>query len=86
MDLGITGFNKTLEVLMKNNLQFIGISNNKYNLLDYAIIEKQGIILGFLGYSNSGFVLPEKNIWINKLELKTIIKDIEFVPLTGKNS
>ena len=78
MDLGVAGFNKTLEVLMKNNLQFIGVSNNKYNL-DYIIIEKRGMKLGFLGYSNSGFVLPEKNICINKLKLKNILKDIKFI-------
>ena len=53
MDLGIEGFNETLDVLTKNNLQFIGVSNNKYKL-NYIIIEKQGIKLGYLGYSNSG--------------------------------
>ena len=57
MYLGIEGFNKTLEVLTKNNLQFISTSNNKY-ILNYIIIEKRGIKLGFLGYSNSGTKYP----------------------------
>ena len=78
MDLGIAGFNKTLEVLMKNNLQFIGVSNNKYNL-DYVIIEKQGIKLGFLAYAQCGEVFLKESIRINKLELKKITKDIEFI-------
>ena len=40
MDLGIARFNKILEVLMKNNLKFIGVSNDKYKL-NYIIIERQ---------------------------------------------
>ena len=78
MDLGIAGFNKTLEVLMKNNLKFIGVSNNKYNL-DYVIIEKQGIKLGFLAYAQCGEVFLKESMRINKLELKKITKDIEFI-------
>ncbi|HBY58148.1 MAG TPA: hypothetical protein DEG96_09910 [Candidatus Atribacteria bacterium] len=77
MDLGIEGFNETLNILAKNNINFIGARNNAKQ--DYIILEKQVIKLGFLGYSNSGLVLPEKNIWINKIELKTIIKDIEYI-------
>ncbi len=77
MDLGIAGFNETLEVLTKNNLKFIGVENRPEQ--NYTILEKQGIKLGFLGYSNSGFVLPENNICINKLELKKIIKDIKLI-------
>lgn len=61
MDLGIEGFNETLEVLIKNNLQFIGVSNNKYKL-NYIIIERQGIKLAFLAYMNNGFNLPKKGI------------------------
>jgi len=57
MDLGIEGFNETLNVLTKNNLKFIGVSNNKYTL-NYIIIEKRGIKLGFIGYSNSDIKYP----------------------------
>ena len=57
MDLGIEGFNETLDVLTKNNLQFIGVGNNKY-ILNYIIIEKRGIKLGFLGYLKDGTKYP----------------------------
>lgn len=77
MDLGVEGFNETLKTLTKNNINFIGARDNPEQ--NYVILDKQGIKLGFLGYSNSGYILPEKNIWINKLELKKIIKDIEFI-------
>lgn len=76
MDLGIEGFNKTLEILRKNNLNFIGARNKPEQ--NYTIFEKLGIKLSFLGYSHSGFILPQKNIWINKLDLKDIIKDIKL--------
>jgi len=75
MDLGIEGFNETLKTLIKNNINFIGARNTPEQ--NYIILEKQGIKLGFLGYSDSGFILPQKNIWVNKLEIKDIIRDIE---------
>jgi poly-gamma-glutamate synthesis protein (capsule biosynthesis protein) len=78
MDLGIEGFNETLDVLTKNNLQFIGVSNNKYTL-NYIIIEKRGIKLGYLAYAQCGEVFLKESICINKLELKKIIKDIKLI-------
>ena len=57
MDLGIEGFNETIDVLTKNNIQFIGVGNNKY-ILNYIIIEKRGIKLGFLGYLKDGTKYP----------------------------
>ena len=58
MDLGIAGFNKTLEVLMKNNLKFIGVSNKKQR--NYLIIEKQGIKIGFIAYTQFGETFSKK--------------------------
>ncbi|PKP61716.1 poly-gamma-glutamate biosynthesis protein [Candidatus Atribacteria bacterium HGW-Atribacteria-1] len=77
MDLGIEGFNETLKVLTKNNINFIG-ARNKFER-NYLIVEKQGIKSSFLSYTEDGFSLPEKNVWINKLEPKDIIRDIFFV-------
>lgn len=55
-DLGIDGFNETLEVLSRNDIQFIGVANQKFNS-SYLIVKKRGIKLGFLGYCESGFVI-----------------------------
>jgi len=49
MDLGLEGFNDTLEVLNRNDLKFVGAGNQKFNH-SYAIVERKGIKLGFLGY------------------------------------
>ena len=40
MDLGIEGFNETIDVLTKNNIQFIGVGNNKYILKNYTAYTK----------------------------------------------
>jgi len=77
MDLGITGFTETLELLKKHGLKTIGVRTKPKK--KYTIIEKKGIKLGFLGYSGSGFISAKKNTWINKIELKTIMKDIEAI-------
>jgi len=77
MDLGVEGFNKTLKVLNEKNLTFIG-ANNKPGR-NYAILEKEGIRLGFLGYCASCSSLPEKGVWINRIKLADIIRDIEAI-------
>jgi len=76
-DLGLEGFNNTLDVLDQNDLFYIGANNESGK--HYVIVEKKGIRFGFLGYTQGGFSLPEKGIWINKIEDTDIIKDIEHV-------
>jgi len=76
-DLGVEGFNETLDILRKNNLTFIGASNKAGK--NCVILEKKGIKFGFLGYAQGGFSLPEKSIRINKIEAADIIKDIEYI-------
>lgn len=79
IDLGVEGFNKSLEVLNKGNLPFIGANDKPRR--NYAILEKHGIKLGFLGYTEGGFSSPEKGVWINKIELMDIVRDIESIKL-----
>ena len=76
-DLGLEGFSNTLDVLYQNDLTYIG-ANNKPGK-NYVIVEKKGIKFGFLGYTQGGFSLPEKGVWINKIEKTDIIKDIEYI-------
>ncbi|NVL90061.1 MAG: CapA family protein [Desulfobacterales bacterium] len=77
MDLGVEGFNGTLKILSKSNLTFIGANNRPDS--SYAVLEKDGVKLGFLGYMEGGFSLPEKGVWINRIELADIVRDIEAI-------
>jgi len=77
MDLGLEGFHNTLKTLRREGLTFIGATNKPKE--SYLILKKREIRLGFLGYTEGGFSLPESNMWVNKLEPVNIIRDIEFI-------
>ncbi|MBC7334386.1 MAG: CapA family protein [Actinobacteria bacterium] len=77
-DLGVEGFNRTLDILYQNKIEFIGVVNNKY-LNKYSIIKKGNIRLGFLGYSDCGLIDSKNNIMINKIEEENIEKDIKKI-------
>ena len=75
MDLGVEGFNETLDVLNQNNLNFIGCSNHKFNQ-SYAVIKVNNTKIGFLGYYEGGFNKPQNGALINGMNEDNIIKDI----------
>ncbi len=75
MDLGIEGFNETLDVLHRSNLTFIGASNHKFTQR-HAIVERKGIRLGFLSYCECGFRNYEQGVFINRIDEDTIVADI----------
>ena len=77
LDLGTDGFYETLKVLKESNLTFIGA--NDTGAPSYTVLDNQGIKLGFLGYTQGGFSLPEKGVWINKIKSVDIITDIESI-------
>jgi len=77
LDLGVEGFKDTLDILNKNGLNFIGANNGK-SASNHLILERNGIKLGFLGYTIGRFKVPE-SISINKLKEKKIIADIKFI-------
>ena len=76
LDLGLKGFNETLEVLHQNDLAFIGAGNRKFGQ-SYAIIEKKGLKLVFLGYYQGGSRNFKKGIFINKIDKNYIVADIK---------
>jgi hypothetical protein len=78
LDLGVEGFNNTLDVLNSNKIKFIGVGSNKYTN-KYPVIEKNDIRLGFLGYYSSGFVDTKNNIFINEINEKKIASDIQKI-------
>lgn len=75
MDLGIEGFNETLDVLNKNNLNFIGCSNHNFNQ-SYVVIKVNTTKIGFLGYYEGGFNKPQNGVLIKRMNADNIIKDI----------
>ncbi|WP_440946608.1 CapA family protein [Methanosarcina sp. T3] len=77
LDLGIEGFRNTLELLDEHELEYIGAGSQKSSL-NSSIIKKNGIKLGFLGYTIGRFKVPEE-ISISKIKEKKIISDIELI-------
>ncbi len=77
LDLGVEGFRDTLDTLRRNGLTFIGASDNKCTS-SYAIVEKNGIKVGFLGYTIGRFKVPQ-GISINKLGGNRVLNDIESI-------
>ena len=77
LDLGVEGFRNTLDILNKNDLNFIGANNDK-TISNHLILKRNGVKLGFLGYTLGRFKVPE-GISINKLKEKKIVADIESI-------
>lgn len=77
LDLGLEGFKNTLDLLDEHKLEYIGAGFEKSNL-NSSIIERNGIKLGFLGYTIGRFKVPEE-ISISKINEKKIISDIELI-------
>lgn len=75
MDLGVEGFNETLDVLNQNKLNFIGCSNHKFTR-SCAVIKVNNTKIGFLGYYEGGFNKPQNDVLINAMNEDAIIKDI----------
>ena len=77
LDLGVDGFRNTLDMLNKNDLNFIGANNDK-SISNHLILERNGIKFGFLGYTIGRFKVPE-GISLNKFKEKKIVADIESI-------
>jgi len=77
MDMGPDGVHETLKVLDQHDLFFIGVRTNFFDQ-SWVAIEKRGIRLGFLGYY-AGRDSLKGGIWINRIHLPQIIRDIEFL-------
>lgn len=53
-DWNIAGFNDTLKRLRENNILFAGAGDNKADASTVKIIEKNGLKIGFIGFSDVG--------------------------------
>jgi hypothetical protein len=76
MDLGIEGCNRTLEILKKHDLSFVGVKNRTLTE-SWAIVERKGIRVGFLGYFGRGFLDPQSGLTINAVDEAAIIEDLD---------
>lgn len=77
LDLDVKGFKNTINILNKNNLKFIGV-NIGTSVSSYLILEKNGLKIGFLGYTSGHFKVP-RDVSINKINEVKIIKDIRDI-------
>ena len=75
MDLGLEGFNETLDMLHRSNLTFIGASNHKFTQR-HKIVKRKGIKLVFLGYCECGFSNYKEGVFINRIDEDSIVADI----------
>jgi len=75
MDRGREGFDDTLQALAENKIAFIGGGNSIHNDAG-AIVERDGLRLGFLGYSDSGFTDKGTGIFLNRIAIAAIRDDI----------
>ncbi len=74
LDLGVEGFHDTLHLLEENSIDYVGGSHSKDENRS-VIIERNGIRLGFLGYTSGRWRVP-KEITINKIQEGEILRDI----------
>lgn len=75
LDLGVSGFRNTIDLLKENNLRFIGAGSDS-SVSNFLIVEKNGLKIGFVGYTRGRFRVPE-GILINKIKEEKIVKDIK---------
>lgn len=69
LDYGVEGYKDTLEILDKKEIFYIGTPNQtKY---PYKVVEKNGVKIGFLGYSDGD------DRYISNIDEKEIINDID---------
>jgi len=76
LDLGVEGCNQTFEVVNKYELRFIGVGNREF-AERWAIVEKKGIKIGFVGYYQGGFKDTQSGVIVNPIDESGIIRDIE---------
>jgi poly-gamma-glutamate synthesis protein (capsule biosynthesis protein) len=75
MDLGVQGLHNTLDVLSRAGIACIGVSTRRY-CQGSAIVERNNLAIGFLGYYVDGFTDKQNKITMNRIEGKQIIDDI----------
>jgi len=74
-DCGIEGLTNTVKVLRQNGLHAIGINEQEHDC-NSAIINNNGIAIGFLGYKEIRYSARKSNAPINSLTPLSIIEDI----------
>ncbi|MCK8517902.1 CapA family protein [Methanoculleus sp. 7T] len=74
LDLGQEGFLKTLDVLEDHGIAYVGGARGDESPRG-LVVERNGIRLGFLGYTSGMFRSPP-GVTVSKLKRKTIVEDI----------
>lgn len=61
MDHGIKGAINTIDVLQKNNIEFLGIGENRTSAIKILIKKIKGINIGILSMAENGFYTAQRN-------------------------
>lgn len=79
MDQGREGLLDTINALKNEGLNYLGAGRDRFNAHKPVVIEKSGIKIGFLGYSDfsgEGYIYTEDNYGICNIDDKSLKEDI----------
>lgn len=83
-DLGFDGFENTIKLLEKNNIQYCGAGRNLEEASRPVLIDKAGKTIAFLTYCDYDFstigyvpIATETSFGINPLNIDTVVADIK---------
>jgi len=76
MDYGEMGLLDTINILEKNNIQFIGAGRNIKEVTKPVIFERKGLKIGFVGFTSVGIIAGENSCGCAPLSQKIIIEHI----------
>ncbi len=82
LDYGIDSYQKTIDYLKENNIQYFGAGTEKENFNNPIYIPHSGKKIGLLGYvcetTKANFVSESSNVGCAKIELEKIKQDLQI--------
>ena len=76
MDYGEEGLSDTIDVLRKSNIKFIGAGRNIKEAMEPELIKKNGLRIGFIGFTSAGIIAKEESIGCASLTKEFILNSI----------
>ncbi len=76
MDYGEEGLSDTIDVLRKSNIKFIGAGRNIKEAMEPELIKKNGLRIGFIGFTSAGIIAKEESIGCAPLIKEFILDSI----------
>jgi len=76
MDYGEEGLSDTIDVLRKSSIRFIGAGRNIKEAIKPELIKKNGLRIGFIGFTSAGIIAKEESIGCAPLAKEFILNSI----------